>query len=375
MKILFVASECAPFAKTGGLGDVVGALPKALAAAGLDVRVVLPLYAGIDWHALEPLEGTLGVPMRSGTAWCGRPDGAPAGQRRADLLPRAPSLLRSTLPLRPAERGLRRQPRALRLPVARRARALQGARVGAGRGPRARLAGRAGAGLRQHGGVGEAAARLRERLLDPQPRLPGRVRPRRDAADRSRLGALPRPRVRALRNAQPDQGGALPLDAAEHRQPHLCARDPDRTLRRGPRRRAARAQRGPAWNPQRHRHAGVGSGDRSAAGGALRPGRPHRKGRLQGGTAARGGPARAARSTAVRPGGAPGRTEGRRRARAGLAAGPRLGPAGGLARQRRPGTPSATWRGSRASAATALRHGSASTTRARTASRRAPTSS
>jgi len=71
MKILFVASECAPFAKTGGLGDVVGALPKALAAAGLDVRVVLPLYAGIDWNALERLEGTLGVPMWSGTAWCG----------------------------------------------------------------------------------------------------------------------------------------------------------------------------------------------------------------------------------------------------------------------------------------------------------------
>ena len=71
MKILFVASECAPFAKTGGLGDVVGALPKALHALGIDVRVVLPLYAGIDWNALDRLEGTLGVPMWFGTAWCG----------------------------------------------------------------------------------------------------------------------------------------------------------------------------------------------------------------------------------------------------------------------------------------------------------------
>jgi starch synthase len=69
MKVLFVASECAPFAKTGGLGDVAGALPKALAELGIDVRVVLPLYAGIDWNALEPLEGMIGVPMWFGTAW------------------------------------------------------------------------------------------------------------------------------------------------------------------------------------------------------------------------------------------------------------------------------------------------------------------
>jgi starch synthase len=69
MKVLFVASECAPFAKTGGLGDVVGALPKALAGIGMDVRVVVPLYSGFDWSGLERLEGTLGVPMWFGTAW------------------------------------------------------------------------------------------------------------------------------------------------------------------------------------------------------------------------------------------------------------------------------------------------------------------
>ncbi len=48
LKILFVASECAPFAKTGGLADVVAALPKALRRLGHDARVVLPLYASID---------------------------------------------------------------------------------------------------------------------------------------------------------------------------------------------------------------------------------------------------------------------------------------------------------------------------------------
>ncbi len=68
LKVLFVSSEAAPFARTGGLGDVVGALPKALRRRGVDARVVMPLYAGIDWDALERLEGPLHVPMWWGTA-------------------------------------------------------------------------------------------------------------------------------------------------------------------------------------------------------------------------------------------------------------------------------------------------------------------
>lgn len=47
MKIYFVASECVPFAKTGGLADVVGTLPKALAERGADVGVILPKYREI----------------------------------------------------------------------------------------------------------------------------------------------------------------------------------------------------------------------------------------------------------------------------------------------------------------------------------------
>lgn len=49
--VLFVASEMAPFIKTGGLGDVVGSLPKTLTGLhNVNVKVVIPLYSGIDYH-------------------------------------------------------------------------------------------------------------------------------------------------------------------------------------------------------------------------------------------------------------------------------------------------------------------------------------
>ncbi len=45
--VLFVTPECAPLVKTGGLGDVAGALPHALAAEGLDARILLPGYTEV----------------------------------------------------------------------------------------------------------------------------------------------------------------------------------------------------------------------------------------------------------------------------------------------------------------------------------------
>ena len=52
MKILFATSECMPFVKTGGLADVVGALPREIMKTGEDVRVILPLYKAIgpEWR-------------------------------------------------------------------------------------------------------------------------------------------------------------------------------------------------------------------------------------------------------------------------------------------------------------------------------------
>src|SRR5262245_4786536 len=65
LRILLVTSEVDPFAKTGGLADVTGALPKALEALGHDVRVILPRYRGVERAGgpLRPVLERIDVPL------------------------------------------------------------------------------------------------------------------------------------------------------------------------------------------------------------------------------------------------------------------------------------------------------------------------
>ncbi len=72
LKIAMIASECVPFAKTGGLADVTGALPKFLRALGHEVIVVMPRYGSIEPQkfGLRPFLSPLGVWMGNLLEWC-----------------------------------------------------------------------------------------------------------------------------------------------------------------------------------------------------------------------------------------------------------------------------------------------------------------
>jgi len=63
MKICYAASEMAPFIKTGGLGDVLGALPEAMQKQGNDVKVFIPYYKSLDTgdHKVKPVNTNIEI--------------------------------------------------------------------------------------------------------------------------------------------------------------------------------------------------------------------------------------------------------------------------------------------------------------------------
>jgi starch synthase len=70
MQIAFVASECVPFSKTGGLADVVGALPAALASAGHQVSVYLPRYRQTKLPDSQTVVSSITVPFDDRYRFC-----------------------------------------------------------------------------------------------------------------------------------------------------------------------------------------------------------------------------------------------------------------------------------------------------------------
>ncbi|MFJ7850839.1 glycogen synthase GlgA [Peribacillus sp. NPDC097206] len=73
MNVLFAASECAPFIKTGGLGDVIGALPKALKKQGVNVSVILPKFKDLPFHIKQEMTHvtSIEVPVGWRQQFCG----------------------------------------------------------------------------------------------------------------------------------------------------------------------------------------------------------------------------------------------------------------------------------------------------------------
>jgi len=93
LRILFVTAEVTPFARTGGLGDVTGALPTVLAALGHDVRVVMPLYQTVRDRAfsltqtVEDLQVPLVFGNRTARVWQSQLDGQDGQREQAAAVP------------------------------------------------------------------------------------------------------------------------------------------------------------------------------------------------------------------------------------------------------------------------------------------------
>ena len=71
MKILYAASEATPFAKSGGLADVAGSLPKALVKDGVDARVIMPLYGDLKFRDKLEYVTNYSVPVGWRSQYCG----------------------------------------------------------------------------------------------------------------------------------------------------------------------------------------------------------------------------------------------------------------------------------------------------------------
>ena len=275
MRIAMVASECEPFAKTGGLADVVDALragasvPAGATRSTSTCRATAASAARRTRAAAScwcPWAATRRADRRARAGAGDAPGAAHADGYRLRLVEHDAGL-RPRGPLRRRGRRLPRQRRPVH--AARAGRAGGDARRGAtrGRAPRPRLAGRPGAPvaaqpLRPRPAAGAAG----DRADLPQPRLP-----RLGARERGVELDLPAD-IGDADGRRPAARGGPARRPGEHRQPHLRPRVADpRIRRRASTTSCASARRPLHRHHQRHRPRALGPGHRRRARGAATP--------------------------------------------------------------------------------------------------------
>ncbi len=127
MHIAFAASECVPYSKTGGLADVVGALPRALAALGHQVTVYLPRYRQTKLADPQTVVRSVTIPFDDHYRFCSVVSAGGQAGVRYFFVEYPPFFDREAL-YGTRGRRLSRQRRALRLVLARRARGVENSR-------------------------------------------------------------------------------------------------------------------------------------------------------------------------------------------------------------------------------------------------------
>ena len=204
VSVLMIGSEALPFSKTGGLADVLGALPVALGRLGHRVTLVTPKYGGTQAHGATKVIQVAGV---GGAVSETRVVEQPVAENVKVVLVDRPELLRSRLSLW-CGRRLSGQPAAFRVPVRRGPRIRAAKRRVLRHSPRPRLAGRPRTGVPAHALRGRApVARHDLDLHDSQSRLPGDLPVRVARAVGARPGDDVDGRDGVLGTDQPAEGG------------------------------------------------------------------------------------------------------------------------------------------------------------------------
>ena len=288
MHIVFAASECVPYAKTGGVAEVVGALPKELVRQGHQVTVYVPLYRQVQKHLKERKIAirSLTIPFSYYNRFVTVVDGGtPDGVQFyfidcPELFDR--EFLYETASAEYADN-------AERFGLFCRA-VLDSTKILGGSGcfSHSRLAGRCARDSAAHRLLLRSGAQERCLLVDdPQLRPPGMVFPRYSREAAPAVGCIHGRAGGVLRYIRFSEGRHRLLRRHHHGEPQICPGDSDSGVWQRSGWRVARSGAGSARHPEWSRLPGVGSGDRQQDRRPLHPGAAGREVGLPQGPAAR----------------------------------------------------------------------------------------